>query len=159
MTDPLRLDPLRHRAPLLRKAPQLPCYVEIPDRLVAPWKLQGTTMVDAEVNGQPIGRRSIKAWGDGQRWFIELTAPQIRTLGVQVGDTLDMSLALADASPPNEVASLIERDDWARSRWQKMTPSQQRQVAERIRAAKQAATRERRAKNELGGPSDPNKDR
>jgi hypothetical protein len=136
---------LRHRGELRRKAPQLPCYVEVPAALVAPWKIAATTVVDASINGVAIGRRTLKPWGDGKRWFIELTGPHCRKLGIETGDDLELRLERADETPPAELLAVLEASAGANQRWQRMSPSQRRVVCEQVRAAKRPDTRRSRA--------------
>jgi len=45
---------------------------------------------------------------------------------------------------------LIKNNSQARTRWERLTPGQKRMLREEILAAKQAATRERRAARALG---------
>jgi hypothetical protein len=140
---------LRHRGELKRKALKLACYIEIPQTLVTPWQIDATTVVDATANGTPIGRRTLKPWGDGERWFIELNGAQCKQLGVSVGDSIDLSLARTDQTPPRELLDIIETSPAAKSRWQKLTPAQRRMLSEHVRGAARESTRIKRARQAL----------
>jgi hypothetical protein len=52
-------------AKLQRKGPELPVFVVMPGKAVAPWKLAGTTVLEGTAQGQDCGRRTLKAWGKG----------------------------------------------------------------------------------------------
>jgi bacteriocin resistance YdeI/OmpD-like protein len=144
-------EPIRLRGELKRKALQLACYIEIPQTLVAPWGIAATTVVDATANGQAIGRRTLKPWGDGKRWFIELTGVQCRQLAVSLGDRVDLSLTRADETPPPELLDIIETSSVAKSRWQKLSTAQQRMLSEHVRGAAREPTRVKRARQALIG--------
>jgi hypothetical protein len=135
-----------------RKSPSLPRFVEVPAYSVAPWDVSGTTPVEVSLNGVDIGRRNLKSWGHGRDcWFFELPATSCRKAGVDTGDDVAVRLTLATTELPSELSSLIKTNSDAMRRWEAMTASQQRMLADRVREAKQAATRERRAKGGLCG--------
>jgi hypothetical protein len=131
---------------LLRKDPSLPVFVVIPGRVVAPWKLEGTTVVEGSANGHSFGRRNIKAWGKGSDdWFLEFTAPFCKAAGLNVGDAIKLNLILADTSLPPELEGLLaDAKAHARS-WSKLSERQRREASEHVRAAKTEAGRQRRA--------------
>ncbi len=106
-------------------------------------------MVDASVNGYDIGRRSLKKWDD-QRWFVELTGSMCEKHGVDTGDQVILGLRIASAELPAELAHLLANDGKAKKVWNTFTPSSQRMVSEHVGQAKQASTRERRARQALG---------
>ena len=140
---------IRHRGELKRKALQLACYIEIPQALVAAWDIAATTVVEATANNTPIGRRTLKPWGDGERWFIELTGMHCKQLDVAVGDRIDLSLTRADETPPRELLDVIETSSIAKSRWQKLTAAQRRMLSEHVRDAAREPTRVKRARQAL----------
>jgi hypothetical protein len=131
---------------LQRKDPGLPVYVVIPGRHLRPWGLAGTTVVEGSANGRALGRRTIKAWGKGSDdWFVELTAPFCRTACLTVGDRVVLALRLADASVPEELQRELSQDRRVASAWRALSERGRRDAGERIRAARTAATRQRRA--------------
>lgn len=134
-------------ATLQRKDPRLPVFVVIPHGAVAGWKLTGTTIVDATVNGQALGRRSMKRWdaSEAANWFIELTATLCERAGVAVGDALSLSLTLADTAPPVELEALLSQSPALRDAWGRVSESARRMGMEHVRSAKSEAARARRA--------------
>ena len=130
-----------------RKDPDLPAFVVVPSKAVAHWKLTGTTVVEGPVNGYDFGRRTIKAWGKGiDAWFVEFTGPICRAAGLTVGDSVELELRLADTATPQELASHLSSSEHLFGVWSALTDRERREVTEHIRAAKNPATRERRAK-------------
>ena len=128
----------------------LPHFVCIPITKVAPWKLLGSTTVEVEINGVEIGRRSLKRWDDRDCWFMDLSNEACRKANVETGDRVQISLRIASEELPDELARLIKNNSQARTRWEGLTPGQQRMLREEVLAAKQPATRERRAARALG---------
>jgi hypothetical protein len=134
-------------AKLQRKDPGLPVFVVIPDKVVAPWKIGGTTIVEGTANGHCFGRRTIKPWGKGiDAWFVEFTATICKAAGLAVGETIALELWPADSSTPEELDTLISASKGLSRSWSKLTERQRREASEHIRAAKNSSTRERRAK-------------
>ena len=127
-----------------RKHPALPRFVLVPNRSIAPWLLDGTTVVELTVNGVETGRRTLKP-GDRENWYMDLPEPVCRRAGIETGDRVTLVLRLASEALPEELARLLATDPAARARWERLTPSWQRMLSEHIQAAKQTATRERRA--------------
>jgi hypothetical protein len=68
-----------------RKAQRLPRFLVVPADLLEGWKLGGTTVVEAMINGIDVGRRSLKKWDD-DRWFVELAQSMCERVGVDTGD-------------------------------------------------------------------------
>ena len=131
---------------LERKDPRLPVYVVIPDRYVQPWGLAATAVIEGTANGFSIGRRTIKAWGNGSDdWFVEFTAPFCRTARLNVGDRVVLEIQLADASTPKELESILSKSKSLAAAWRALSEGERRNAGEHIRAAKAEATRERRA--------------
>jgi antitoxin component of MazEF toxin-antitoxin module len=140
---------VRVRAVVARHHPKLPRFVIIPSSAIASWNLTGTTTLEGTINNEDLGRRNIKQWDDA-RWFIEIPEPLCKRLGVDVGDEVTLDLRVASEELPGELASLITSDAKARRAWESLTKSQQRMLRENVAAAKTSATRERRARKELG---------
>jgi hypothetical protein len=122
----------------------------VPISKVDPWKLQGTTTVEVTMNGVNVGRRSLKCWDDRGCWFIDLADAVCRKANVETGDRVKLSLKIGSEELPEELAQLIKRNSPARARWEQLTPGQKRMLREEILAAKQPATRARRATRGLG---------
>lgn len=136
-------------ATLERKDPRLPVYVVVPYAVIEPWLLQGTTVVEGEMNGLSVGRRTIKRWdsSDEANWFVELTAPFCKAAGIKVGDQLTVSLVIAAASTPRELEVLLQQDPQCRVAWGKLSEAARRTIMEHIRAGKSETIRVRRAES------------
>ena len=134
-----------------RHHPEMPRYVVVPDQLVSDWKLEKTTTVEGTVNGQSIGRRSLKRF-DASRWFIDLPESLCRRTGITTGSTIELLLRLASTDLPAELSELLRSSEGAAA-WKRLSPSQQRTVREHVLAAKQSETRLRRSRRSLGLPS------
>lgn len=81
---------------------------------------------------------------------MDLPDATCRKVGVDTGDVVALSLRVASEELPAELAQLIKQNPSARAQWEKFTPGQQRMLREEILAAKQPATRARRAARALG---------
>lgn len=139
-------EPLEIRAIIKRKSPKLPRYIEIDSPYLVGWDLSGTTPVAISINGTEAGRRNLKPWGQGRSvWFLELPNEICNRVGIDDGDEVALTVYLASTALPAELSSLIERDATANKRWAQMTTSEKRMLADHVRQAKQATTRERRA--------------
>ncbi len=144
MTPERMKTPIELEAVIERKAANLPRFVVVPSRLVAPWKLVGTTALEGALNGVHLGRRNIKPW-DAERWFIELPETLCRQAGVETGDTVRLFLSVAPEEMPGELTEILESDPEAQARWRRMTASQRRMLREDVLGAKAPATRRKRA--------------
>lgn len=131
-----------------RKQPDLPRYVVIPTATIQAWQLAGTTAINVALNGIAVERRTIKYW-DEARWFLSITNTDCRRLGVDTGDTIELTMNVAATDLPAELAELLRSDAQARARWEALTQGQRRMLCEEIVAAKQSVTRERRARKAL----------
>jgi hypothetical protein len=49
---------------VIRHHPQFSRLVTIPLDVVAPWKIEHTTVIEGTINGVDLGRRSLKRWDD-----------------------------------------------------------------------------------------------
>jgi len=128
-----------------RKQATLPRYVVVPAAQIVAWQVTETTMVEARLNGQPLGRRALKRW-DAGRWFLELPDRSCRRWGVDVGDRVVVDIARAATTLPDELADLVATDPAAEAAWSAMSPSRQRMLSGDVRAAVRPATRVRRAR-------------
>lgn len=129
--------PQRFDAVVERHHPELPVYVMVP----ATFGKQGTFVVEAAVDRQDIGRRSIKPWGDG-RWFMELTRVHCRRLGVGPGSRVAIEVSLAQEEPADLTARLDELR--LRQQWQSRPAAKRRAAAEIVFEARRSATRRAR---------------
>lgn len=136
---------------ILRKQEDLPRFVLVPEDAVREWNLEGTTLIDIEMNGVSVGPRTIRKW-DANRWFVSVTQLDCRTLGVDTGDTVRVNLIRAADDLPAELEDLIARDALVRARWERLSVAQQRMLVEDVRKVKRPETRTRRALKILGAP-------
>lgn len=136
-----------------RKDPKLPRFVVIPAGPVEKWGIRETTVVEGIFKGLEMGRRTLKRW-DEQRWFIEIPEPLCKRAGVDTGDSVTIILRLASTELPEELAKLLAEDASAKANWEKLTKGQQRMLREEIAAAKQPATRLKRAQRALSSSAE-----
>lgn len=136
-----------------RKDPSLPRFVVVPDDAVADWRLEGTTMVDVTIDGTDVGRRSLKRWRERGGWFFDLTQDQAEGADVDVGERITVELRRASTALPDELRDLLDEDPEACRRWESLTDSRRRMLAEHVRNAKRPETRARRAARALTGDS------
>lgn len=136
-----------------RKADSLPAFVVLAEELLAPWDLPGTTVVEVSLADVDIGRRTLKRWPERSGWFVDLTASHLEAADVGVGDRVTVELRRASTEPPDEIQRLLDSDEEAQKRWEALSTARRRMVCEHVREAKQAATRERRARKALGPPA------
>jgi hypothetical protein len=146
---PAMPDSVHIQAIIERKDPRLPRFAVVPTTLIAHWKLQATTVVEASANGHALGRRTIKMW-DEARWFVELTEPMCRQASIDTGEQILLELRLASTALPEELAALLQENNVAQRAWESLTPGNRRMVGEMVAQAKQSATRRRRAAKALG---------
>ena len=146
---------IKTHAIIERKAEDLPAFVVLDGGLFVEWDLTGTTIVDVCLGSTEIGRRSLKAWPQRSGWFVDLTAAQLKATGVDVGDCVVVELRRASTDPPEELLRLLDSDAEAQRLWGTLSEARRRSVAEHVRQAKQASTRERRARKALGCAEDP----
>lgn len=132
-----------------RHHPQFSRLATIPIAKLAPWKLTETTVVEGEINGTPLGRRSLKRWDERECWWIDLPDPLCKKAKVEVGDEVKLVIRLASEDLPEELKQLLESNAKAAAKWKSMTSAQQRMLREEIFAAKTAATRTKRAEKWL----------
>ncbi len=140
--------PLRLTVTIERKHPKMPRFLVVPSAKVASWEIAETTVVEGTLNGVDIGRRALKRW-DAQRWFIDLPEPLCRRAQIDTGDLVTLTLRIASTDLPKELARLIAKEPAAKAKWEHLAPSQQRMLREHVAAAKQPATRARRAARAL----------
>jgi hypothetical protein len=135
-----------------RKSPDLPNYAVVPNGVLQPWGLQGTTTVEGEINGIQIGRRSIKRWDEG-RWFIEFPASLAHRAGFETGDRVRLELRVASVELPRELEELLKKEPRARETWDRLSESRRRMLREQVLSAKGSGTKIRRAREALLDPA------
>jgi hypothetical protein len=136
-------------AVIARKDPRLPRFVVVPRSAIEAWRLTQTTVVEGTLNGHELGRRSLKKW-DEQRWFIELPQPLCERAKVDTGSRIQLVLEIASDSLPAELEDLLAANPAAKQAWGRLSPGSQRMLRENVAAAKQSATRAKRAAAALG---------
>lgn len=134
---------------LERERAALQAFVVVPAAQVAHWKLEGTTTVEAVLDGVVLGRRSLKR-RDEASWFLELRSDQFASLAKPVGARAVLAIARASQELPDELQRVLELEPASRACWEALTAAQQRGVREDVLAAKTPAARERRARRALG---------
>ena len=132
-----------------RHMPQFSRLATITVEKVAPWKLDGTTVVEGTINGVEVGRRSMKRWDERDCWWIDLPDALCKKLSIDDGDKIDLVLRLASEELPQELSRLLTTNKAAKSRWEQMSASQQRMLREEVYAAKSSEARTRRAAKNL----------
>ena len=133
-----------------RKQADLPRFLVVPATLVQAWGIDKTTTVDATINGIAVDRRTLKPWTQDW-WFITITEKDCRKTGIDTGVRVGVTLWRTADELPAELAEVLRQDARAQARWQSLTRSQQRMLRDEVAAAKQSATRHRRARRALVG--------
>ena len=123
-------------AVLKQLQPHLPVYLLVPAAVVATFDQQQTFTVEATVNGEPLGRRSISR--DGKDWFMVLTKQHMARLGAAVVDTLGFELEPTAQVPP-ELQRQIDAAG-LQAPWSALTNADRRSFAESVFEAKRPAT-------------------
>jgi Bacteriocin-protection, YdeI or OmpD-Associated len=136
-------------ATVIRHHPQFSRLVTIPLDLVAPFKLEHTTVIEGTINGLDLGRRSLKRWDDRNCWWIDLPEPLCRKASLETGSTVHLVIRPASEELPTELLNLLKRNAGANQQWKKLTKAQQRMLREDILSAKTSATRSKRAEKWL----------
>jgi len=134
---------------VIRHHPQFSRLVTIPLDVVAPWKLENTTVIEGTINGVDLGRRSLKRWDDRNCWWIDLPDRLCKKANIDTEDVVDLCIQLTSEELPVELESLLDKYDVASARWKAMTEAQRRMLREEIYAAKSTEARVRRAAKHL----------
>ena len=118
---------------------------QIPDEAVTALGGGGRPKVTVALNGFTF-QSSIARMG-GSYW-LGVSAERRAAAGVEGGRVYDLDVELDTAprviEPPADLSAALDAEPAARSRWEKLSYSHQRQQVEAITAAKTPATRERR---------------
>jgi hypothetical protein len=133
-------------ADLERKHLKLPVYLVVPSAEAQALKLRSTEIVEGTVNGNLMGRRSIKRWdaADGSPWFVEFTSTFCKKAGITVGDKLNVTLWLASTALPIELEHALQSSPIIQARWNALTEYARRTSTEHVHAGKSPTTRSRR---------------
>ena len=133
-------------AELERKHPKLPVYIVVPNAKAQALRLHATEVVEGTVNGNLIGRRSIKKWDSEERspWFVEFTSPFCNKAGIEVGDKLNVTLWLASTALPVELEHALQASPALQAKWNALTDYSRRTSTEHVYAGKSPTTRARR---------------
>jgi len=134
---------------VIRHHPQFSRLVTIPLDVVAPWKLESTTVIEGTINGVDLGRRSLKRWDDRNCWWVDLPEPLCRKANLETGTTVELIIRLASEDLPEELKNLLAQNRQAKERWAKLTKGQQRMLREEIWSARTTMTRTKRAEKRL----------
>ena len=134
---------------VIRHHPQFSRLVTIPLDVVAPWKIEHTTVIEGTINGVDLGRRSLKRWDDRHCWWIDLPGPLCRKANLETGTTAELIIRLASEDLPEELKNLLTQNPQAKERWAKLTKAQQRMLREEIWSARTTMTRTKRAEKWL----------
>lgn len=121
-------------------------FIRVPKELNARLGLRGRPKIQATIAGHPY-RGSLMPMGDGTFGLGVLKAIQ-QAAGVTRGDTITVELAIDDAprviEPPADLARALARDKKAAAAWQKLSYTNQREIAGSLEEARKPETRERR---------------
>jgi len=121
-------------------------YVAVPREFNAKLGLKGRPKVQTVIAGHPY-RGSLMPMGDGTFVLGVLKAIQ-QAEGVKRGDTITVELEIDTAprliEPPSDLAKALARDKRARSAWEKLSYTNQREMARSLEEAKKPETRKRR---------------
>src|SRR3989475_7180891 len=126
--------------------------VPIPRQVAANLGLKGMPKVQAVIAGQRY-RGSLMPMGDGTYCLGVLKSIQ-EAAGVKPGDTITVELEL-DTAPrvvelPPELAKAIARDKKASAAWDRLSFTNQKEMARGLEEAKKPETRERRLAAAIG---------
>jgi len=134
---------------VIRHHPQFSRLVTIPLDVIAPWKIEHTTVIEGTINGIDLGRRSLKRWDDRNCWWIDLPEPLCRKANLETGTKVELIIRLASEDLPEELENLLTQNLQAKERWAKLTKGQQRMLREEIWSARTTMTRTKRAEKWL----------
>ena len=134
---------------VIRHHPQFSRLVTIPLDVVAPWKLENTTVIEGTINGVDLGRRSLKRWDDRNCWWIDLPEPLCKKASLETGAAVELVIQRASEELPAELRNVLKENAAATRKWDKLTKAQQRMLREDLLSAKTSATRVKRAEKWL----------
>ena len=121
-------------------------YIAVPRDINTKLGLKGRPKVQTVIAGHPY-RGSLMPVGDGTYLLGVLKAIQ-QAEGLKRGDTITVEVEIDTAprliEPPSDLAKALARDKRAKSAWEKLSYTNQREMARSLEEAKKPETRERR---------------
>ncbi|HYM97185.1 MAG TPA: YdeI/OmpD-associated family protein [Candidatus Sulfotelmatobacter sp.] len=121
-------------------------FIVVPPDVAAELGLKGRPKIQAVIAGHPY-RGSLMPMGDGTFGLGVLKAIE-QAAGIAVGDTIAVQLGLDTAprvvEPPADLQSALDRDPSIAARWEKLSFTDQKEMARGIEEAKKPETRDRR---------------
>lgn len=133
-----------------RHAPNLPRFAVLPFDPKVLWGQTALFVADGALGEAEFTRRSVKPWGDGLRWFIDLPDPLCKAAGVDTGGRVMLRLTPRDDAPPCEIAERLAGDPALGKAWLSFPPSHRREWSRWVDEAKKPETRARRADQVVG---------
>ena len=142
---------MRFRAALLADPTGTGTYVAVPPEVKAALGLKGRPKVHAVIAGHAY-RGSLMPARDGTFCLGVLKAIQLAE-GLKRGDTITVELELDTAprviEPPPDLAAALRRDRAAGASWERLSYTNQREIARSLEEAKKPETRQRRLSQAL----------
>ncbi len=121
-------------------------FIAVPREINTKLGLKGRPKVQTVIAGHPY-RGSLMPMGDGIYLLGVLKAIQ-QAEGLKRGDTITVELEIDTEprliKPPSDLARALARDKKARSAWERLSYTTQREMARSLEEAKRPETRERR---------------
>ncbi len=122
--------------------------VYLPERIKRqlPFDTYPRLRVNADVSGVPV----TGAFQPGQgKTYLIVSKAMLRTIGVKLGDNVDVQFTVADQDAvdvPDELRARLRVDKSAAKAWEQLTPGKQRAHCHSIKTAKTQPTIEKRVK-------------
>ena len=120
--------------------------VPIPKGVADQLGLKGMPKIQAVIAGTPY-RGSLMPMGDGTYCLGVLKSIQ-EAAGVGIGDTIEVLIELdtepRTVQPPSDLAAVLARDKKAAAAWEKLSYTNQKEMAALLTDAKKPETRKRR---------------
>jgi hypothetical protein len=116
-------------------------FVPVPREVNDQLGLKGKPKIQAVIAGLPY-RGSLMPMGDGTFCLGVLKSIQ-EAAGVKQGDTIEVLLEL-DTEPPADLAKALAKDKSAAAAWEKLSFTNQKEMARSLEEAKKPETRKKR---------------
>ena len=120
--------------------------IVVPPDVAAELGLRGRPKIKAVIAGHPY-RGSLMPMGDGTFGLGVLKAIE-QAAGIAVGETIAVQLGLDTAprviEPPADLKRALDRDPSIAARWERLSFTDQKEIARGIEEARKPETRERR---------------
>lgn len=134
---------LSFEARVERHHPNLPRFIILGRDPEQCWDVENTFVAEVELNGQALGRRSIKPWGDG-RWFMDITQKDCDELGCDTGSLLRVAMTYIADPTPSDLTSAFAANRKLEVNWSALRPTHRRHLSQWVEEASQPLTRQRR---------------